>query len=363
MKNWIISHKKSIILSVLVTLLPMVAGLILWNELPDTMLIHWGSGGNADGTGSKDFVVFGVPLIFAALDLLGLMATGFDKKAREQKSKGMEILFWLLPVVSCACSALMYAASMGKAMGVAVIVPLMLGVLFVVIGNFMPKVKQNSSMGIKCIWTLSNEENWNKTHRLAGKVWVASGVVLLISALFPFAWALILSVVVAVLAGVVPMVYSYRIYKAHKAQGVEYFTKETAKEDKKRTTVAVVMSSVVLVIVAVLMFTGDISYTVGEDALQIEAGWSEDISVAYDRIDELLLREDFDFGMRMIGFSSARLSTGTFQNGELGGYTLYAYNSCKTAILIRSGDAWLAINASTEEETLQLYQALLEKIS
>jgi hypothetical protein len=74
------------------------------------------------------------------------------------------------------------------------------------------------------------------------------------------------------------------------------------------------------------------------------------------------LRQDFMIGMRVMGFSSPRLSTGTYQNEELGNYTLYAYTGCDTAILIRSGSNWLVINAETPEETTALYQTLLEKI-
>ena len=362
MKNWLHEKKKAIILSVAVTLLPVLVGLLLWNQLPDTMLIHW-NGGSADGAGTRTFAVFGIPLIMAAVNLLCLMLTGLDKKAREQNNKGLNLIFWMMPVISLVCCGFIYAAALGKAMDVSMVIPLLLGVLFVVIGNFMPKVKQNSSMGIKCIWTLSNEENWNKTHRFAGKVWVAAGVILLLSAVLPFIWSLILSVAVALLAGIVPMVYSYRIYREHKAKGIVYASKTVANEQQKRTRLSIVMSCVALVVVAVMMFTGDISYTFGESALQIKAGWSENISVDYAKIDEVEFREDFDFGVRLIGFSSARLYTGTFQNGELDGYTLYAYSGCHTVVLIRSGEDWLAINAQTAEETRQLYQTLLEKAS
>lgn len=63
------------------------------------------------------------------------------------------------------------------------IVLLMLSILFLCIGNFMPKIQSNFFMGIKTPWTLSNEDIWRKTHRLGGKLYVGSGVIILLSTL------------------------------------------------------------------------------------------------------------------------------------------------------------------------------------
>jgi len=82
-------------------------------------------------------------------------------------------------------------------------------VLFIVIGNYMPKCRQNYTMGIKLPWTLNDEENWNKTHRLAGKIWVAGGILIVISALLQCFW--ICFAVFAVML-FVPFVYSWRLY-------------------------------------------------------------------------------------------------------------------------------------------------------
>jgi hypothetical protein len=118
----------------------------------------------------------------------------------------------------------------------------------------------------------------------------------------------------------------------------------------------------ILVGVWVLMLTGEITYTCNEYALQIEATYESDLTVTYDKMHHIELRENFDVGVRYMGFGSPRLSMGTFQNEEFGDYTLYSYNSCDSMILIRSGNKWLAINCQTAEETATLYQALLARV-
>ena len=362
MKNWFKEYKWKIILSTALTLLPMLIGLVLWDQLPDIITSHWGADGVADGTAGKGFVVFGFPAIMAGVNLLCFLGTAIDPKQANQSKKAMGIIFWIMPLISLVVSCGMYAVAMGRTVDVYVVAPLMLGVLFVVIGNYMPKVKQNSSLGVKIPWTLCNEENWNKTHRFAGKVWVAGGVVLMLTALLPAKWLVFSLLGCVLLLAFAPMVYSFTVYKAHKTQGITYAVPPKTQKEKIASRVSMVLVIAILAGVAVVMFTGDITYTLGEERLQIKAGYSESIAVPYADLDEIELRENFDFGVRVLGFHSARLSTGTFQNEELADYTLYAYSGSHTVILIRSGEDWLAINAKTAEETKALYESLLTKI-
>ena len=58
------------------------------------------------------------------------------------------------------------------------------GLMFMVIGNYLPKVKQNNTIGIRVVWTLQDEENWSATHRFSGKIWVASGILCMLCGLF-----------------------------------------------------------------------------------------------------------------------------------------------------------------------------------
>ena len=89
---------------------------------------------------------------------------------------------------------------------------LLVGVMFIVVGNFLPKARQNYTIGIKIPWTLASEENWNKTHRLAGFLWMICGAIMVILTLCGKMASVWMMIVAAVMVGV-PVVYSYLMYR------------------------------------------------------------------------------------------------------------------------------------------------------
>lgn len=362
MKNWLKEYKWKIIWSMALTLLPMLIGLLLWNQLPDTMTSHWGADGVADGTASKAFLVFGMPAILAGLNVVCMVATALDPKQAGQNRKAMSLIFWIMPLISVAIMSCVYAVSLGRAVDVFVVMPLLLGVMFVAMGNYMPKVKQNARLGVKIYWTLHNEENWNKTHRFAGKIWVIGGLIVLPTALLPAKWMVSVMIPMILLLAFAPMVYSYCIYRRHKREGIDYSAPPATKSQKLVKWLSLVLVICILISVTVLMFTGDIFYTITDDALRIENSYVNGLELPYEDIDSIELRDRFDVGARAAGFGSPRLSMGAFQNDEFEMYTLYSYNSCDSMILIRSGEKTLAINCQTAQETAALYQTLLAKI-
>ena len=202
-------NKGLMIATSIIVLLPMLAGVLLWDQLPERMAIHWGANGEADGWSSRPVAVFGMPLFLLAIHWLGVWMTGQDKRNRHQNEKVLQIIFWIAPAVSLFGMGSTYASALGQSLPVDRLVMLLLGILFVIIGNYLPKCRQNYTIGIKIVWTLSDEENWNATHRLAGKLWMAGGFLLLLCAVLPGAaltWAL--PVVLGIMVGV-PIVYSW----------------------------------------------------------------------------------------------------------------------------------------------------------
>ena len=92
------------------------------------------------------------------------------------------------------------------------VVGLVLGVVFLLVGNYLPKCKQNYTIGIKIAWTLHSEENWNRTHRFAGPIWVVCGMIIMVSAIFGgvFLWVMLAAFLVMIIA---PVVYSYLLFR------------------------------------------------------------------------------------------------------------------------------------------------------
>ena len=359
MKNYLKTNWKKILISCLLTLAPIVVGLILWNTLPETMNIHWGADGVADGTGSKAFAVFALPAILLAVNLLCFVATVLDKKNQAKNQKAMGVVFWIMPVISWGVNGAMYAIAMGKNWSFDLFMPLLFGLLFVVLGNMLPKVSQNKTYGIKMFWTLYNEENWNKTHRIAGKLWVGGGLLCLLTAFLPTKAMIAATLVITLVMILIPVVYSYSIYKKHRKAGIDY---EIPAKDKKLTAAVIVPIVVILGFVGIVMFTGDITVTSENSAICITADYYEDLTVPFEAVTEISYRENLNKGSRAMGFGSARLSMGVFQNEEFGTYTLYAYTGCEAAIVIRGEDKVLVVNCKTPAETEALYESLLAQM-
>lgn len=197
----------------LLTLSPIAAGLLLWNKLPETIATHWGADGTADGFSSKAFAVFGLPLILLALHLLCIAATAHDPKNKEQNGKVFGMTLWIVPIISLFVGGVVYSAALGMALKMHILVCGLMGLMFLVLGNYLPKCKQNHTIGIKIKWTLENEANWNATHRFCGRLWFAGGVLILGCMFLPEAIGMVVTFVILTALCVVPIVYSYRYSK------------------------------------------------------------------------------------------------------------------------------------------------------
>ena len=200
-------NKGLMILTSLIILLPMLAGILLWDQLPEKMAIHWDANGEANGWTSRPVEVFGLPLFLLAIHFICAWGTDLDKRNRNQNEKIKQITLWIAPAVSLLGNSSTYAAAMGQEMDIVRYATLFMGLVFLMIGNYMPKCKQNYTIGIKLKWTLESEENWYATHRLAGKIWMAGGLVILICGFFSVHAPVF---VLFLLMVFIPVVYSWR---------------------------------------------------------------------------------------------------------------------------------------------------------
>lgn len=204
-----------LIITSLVILIPILIGLILWDKLPDQVPVHWNINGDVDGFATKAQAVFLMPLVLVAFQWICVLGTSLDPKKQNINDKMVTLVLWIIPIISLLCNSMVYATALGHKVNVEIIMPLFMGALFVVIGNYLPKCKQSYTVGIKLPWTLDNEENWNKTHRLAGFLWVIGGVIIMATAFLGAFW---LFFVVLIPMVIIPFVYSYLLYKKNKTE-------------------------------------------------------------------------------------------------------------------------------------------------
>ncbi len=355
-------------LASLLCLLPLVAGFLLWEQLPAQMANHWNIAGQADGWADKLWVVTSLPLMMFGGEWLMVGGLFLDRRNVGQNPKLIRVLLMLFPVISNVMGLLLYATAMEYPLSMPSVSGWMfalLGLLFVAMGNYLPKCRQNATLGIKLPWTLYNEENWNRTHRFGGKVYFWGGLAMMLLSLLPLEAGLTGLLAVIVALAVLPTVYSWRLYKQQVAQGrwtQSAGSVRCSPKVKKLRRLGWCVVAVVCGMIFVVCFTGNISVVFQETAFVIDAAFSNDLTVDYAGIDSAELLPEGVPGVRVWGFGSPRLACGTFENETLGIYTRYTYTGCKSAILLTKDGKALVINGATPEETRQLYETILTHI-
>ncbi len=195
--------------------MPVAAGLILWDKLPAELPTHWGTDGQVNGWTEKSLAVFAVPAFMLLLHLLCVFMSAHDPKRDGHPEKVIDLALCIVPAVSCLTGSVIYAAALGRSFRVTSWITAAAAALFILFGNYMPKCRRNYTLGIKLPWTLNSDANWNATHRLAGRVWVVGGFVMLLGSFLPEPAAAWVTVPVAPLAAAIPTAYSYWFYKKH----------------------------------------------------------------------------------------------------------------------------------------------------
>lgn len=206
-------NKKTLIITSIVTVLPILVGMFLWDKLPDRIATHFDMAGTPNGFSSKTFTVYGMPVLLLFFHLLCVLGTFADPKKENISEKMFNIVLWTCPVVSWLLAAICYTYALGIEINIAKYTMIGVGILFMVVGNYLPKCKQSYTMGIKLPWTLEDEDNWNRTHRMAGFLWVLGGILVVVTAFLEWEWAFW---VIVILITAVPTIYSYLYYRKNK---------------------------------------------------------------------------------------------------------------------------------------------------
>jgi len=186
-----------------------------WSVAPERIPIHWGITGQPDRYGGKVEAIL-LPLALAlGLYLLLLVLPRFDPRYAHYRF--FSGVYHLIRTVLVAFFAAVYTTMMLWARSVqvdtSVIVPLMVGLLFVILGNYMGKLRSTWFVGIRTPWTLSSEESWNKTHRLGGKVFAVLGFVFIAASLLKREWAFYTALGLLGAGVIFLVIYSYFIWR------------------------------------------------------------------------------------------------------------------------------------------------------
>ena len=195
-----------------------IFGALVYNQLPAQVPMHWGVNGQVDRTGSRIEGVLFMPLLSIGLWLLLLVLPRIDPRRNSYALfKGT---FYLFVNAIILLLAVLYAVTLGIAMGWNISVPQVVGVgvglLLAVLGNEMGRVQPNWFVGIRTPWTLADPEVWRRTHRVGGRIFFVAGLVMAVAALLlPPAYAFAVIIIGALGAALASTLYSYIVWRQH----------------------------------------------------------------------------------------------------------------------------------------------------
>lgn len=206
-------NKFSIIISAVLILIPMLIGLMLWDKLPESIPTHFNFSGEADQYGSKASTVIFLPLLMLVFQAFMVFGTSVDPKGQHISDKVFNLVIYIIPVVSIFVSTILYLNAMGYDINITRITMWLVSLIFIITGNYLPKTRQNYTIGFRFPWTLDDQENWDKTNRLGGYLMMAAGVLIFISTFFSSRVMVIVMLVSSIIASLVPIIYSFMIYR------------------------------------------------------------------------------------------------------------------------------------------------------
>lgn len=164
--------------SIIIAIAVLVINLIVFPFLPNKVPVHWGLNGDVDRYGSKmeQLIMGGIPLI---LVIFFHFIPSIDPKKQSFKlhSKAYSIVNLMVIIFISGTNLLAISSALGYNMHFSVTIPILLGILFIVMGNYMSQIRPNYFFGFRTPWALASEQVWKKTHRFGGLVFCITGII------------------------------------------------------------------------------------------------------------------------------------------------------------------------------------------
>lgn len=243
-------------------------------------------------------------------------------------------------------------------------VTILLGLMFIILGNLLPKSTQNPVFGVRTRWTLANRENWNRTSQISGKIWVIGGLLCWAAIFFriPSCWNFTLILVCAL----APMAVSWGIYKIQLKNGS---WQSNSEEDSDSIKMPPALKKFALFLIICLLAFCTWAVTAGKEysirldhsQLHIETLLVSDRTIELDQTESLILKPADDPGDRLFGYSAFGTDLGTYENDEYGRYYRYTSNS-DIVIELRQKGGITVISESTDQKTRELFERIAERI-
>lgn len=209
MKNKFRFRKNSIVSIIASLAILIIFNALFYSKMPAELPTHWNFQGQADDYDSKFHAMVTIQGFLVLMNLFLCFMLDNDPKNERQNNFLMTLSKMSLPIMMIVIYVITILAGLGKDINTSVIISILMGILFIAIGNYMPKVKRNYTMGIKLPWTLNSDENWRRTHRFGGICFVFMGLIFFAA---PFVESEVIIYLPLTIVAVIPAIYSYYLY-------------------------------------------------------------------------------------------------------------------------------------------------------
>lgn len=206
MKKWI---------PIILIITSVIISIVAFPFMPDQVPTHWNMQGEVDDYSSRLFNAVFMPGMILFIYITLIVTPKIDpKKDNYQKFTGMYFIIMVSTILLLiAIQIITTLVALGYDINIQIIISELVGVLFIVVGNYLPRARQNFFVGVKTPWTLMNEVVWDKTHRLSSKVFVIAGIVFMLSVFLPATIQIYVIITTIALLVIIPIVSSYIFYR------------------------------------------------------------------------------------------------------------------------------------------------------
>ncbi|MBH0166832.1 SdpI family protein [Fictibacillus sp. 7GRE50] len=204
--------------SYLLIALSILIGVFAYPYLPEQMPMHWNIHGEVDGYWDKQYAAFFPPLLMIVLMALFIFMPRIDPKKENYKkfSSSYTIFITIMNVFFLLLQSMTISYGLGVNIDISLVVNLGIGLLFIVLGNYLPRIKHNYFIGVRTPWTLANEKTWRKTHQLSGKLFVVAGILLVAISFLPGIYKFTGMLVVVLSTVLIATIASYVFFNRYK---------------------------------------------------------------------------------------------------------------------------------------------------
>ena len=203
----------------LMIIAPFIYGALIFPQLPSKIPTHFNIEGKADAWGGPSSIFLGPGIMGAVSIFVYVLLSNlkkFDPKKYDEANDTLYKDFAVLTVafLSILSLIIIYSTTHADQINVGQLILPLVGLSFAGIGWYMPKFKQNYFVGFKLPWTLENVDNWNETHKVAGKIWIYGGLFqVVVTFLLPMKFGFIGFILATAVMVIIPTVFSYRMFK------------------------------------------------------------------------------------------------------------------------------------------------------